>query len=136
MHPPPFVGFLQRYGCGDGLRVIRDSALLAGTLYGGGRTALRQALREHTSGGRHVMVATLKGSSSLPIFNSTLHALLKTGKVVVGAVTGLCAVGLRPAVLIKHPQHWSPPSLNRQLGCFLSTASCLAHSPSDGAPSR
>ena len=66
---------------------------MAGALYGGGRTELRRELREHTLGGRHVMVATLKGSSSLPVFNSTLHALLKTGKVVVGAATGSYAVG-------------------------------------------
>ena len=74
----------MRYGCGQGLGVIRDSAFLAGTLYGGGRSALRPQLREQLSAGRHIAVATLKGSSSLPVFNSTLHALLRTGKFAVG----------------------------------------------------
>ena len=66
--------------------MIRDSALLAGLIYGGGRTALRPQLQEQILEGRHIAVATLKGSASLPAFNSTLHALLKTGRFAVSCL--------------------------------------------------
>ena len=69
--------------------IIRDSAFLAGILYRGGRTDLRPVLREQLLAGRHIAVATLKGSSSLPVFNSTLHSLLRTGTFVVGTILWL-----------------------------------------------
>jgi hypothetical protein len=83
---PHTVAYLAKHGCSPesaGGRVIRDSALLAGAVYGGGASSIRAQLRAHVSAGRHVVVATLKDRTSFGAFNASACALLGTGRAAI-----------------------------------------------------
>jgi polysaccharide pyruvyl transferase WcaK-like protein len=77
--------YLKRYGgsCNT-TRIIRDSALLAESLYSEGRTKLRSTLKVLVEGKKHIVVATLKNSPRcLSVYNSTLRSLIDSGMYAV-----------------------------------------------------
>lgn len=77
--------YLKRYGgaC-NRTRIIRDSALLAESLYPEGRTNFCSTLKGMIEDKRHIIVATLKNSQRcLAVHNATLRSLVDSGRYAI-----------------------------------------------------